>query len=285
MAANPAIFIASAVIGLGTALVTFVSNIDSSLPSVDDLTTAVSGLGTTIADAKTECDTSVTSVTGAADAARNYTDRLAELEAQGLKTEAAQTEYRMTVDALNAVMPELNVAIDEQTGLVKGGTNAIYEHIDALKEQAIAEAMYEQYKATIEAYADATAELYTNEAKRNMLQKDADDLEGRLSSNREKQTEIMEKMTDVTKDSNLSYKEASAIIAEYQAQLDLLVAEEWDLEQSLQSNQKEQDVYNDAIEESNEKLQKIMQPWTKRQQPMRITRSNWAPPATASRPK
>ena len=254
LAANPAIFIASAVIGLGTALVTFVSNIDSSLPSVDELTTAVSGLGTTIADAKTECDTSVTSVTGAADAARNYTDRLAELEAQGLKTEAAQTEYRMTVDALNAVMPELNVAIDEQTGLVKGGTNAIYEHIDALKEQAIAEAMYEQYKATIEAYADATAELYTNEAKRNMLQKDADDLEGRLSSNREKQTEIMEKMTDVTKDSNLSYKEASAIIAEYQAQLDLLVAEEWDLEQSLQSNQKEQDVYNDAIEESNEKI-------------------------------
>ena len=45
----------------------------------------------------------------------------------------------MTVDALNALMPELNLSIDEQTGLVQGGTDAIYDHIQALKDQAVAE--------------------------------------------------------------------------------------------------------------------------------------------------
>lgn len=254
MAANPALFIASAVAGLVVAIGTLCAQCDDTKISVDDLTTSSRALGETISAASAETDDTIASITGAADAARNYVDRLVELEVQGLETAAAQEEYRMTVDALNALMPELNLSIDEQTGLVEGGTDAIYDHIQALKDQAVAEAVQKQYKETVEAWAEAKAELYKNQAKLSMLEKDEIPLLDRLAANQKRQADISAKLNDVMNDSSLSYEEARAKMAEYQRQLDGLTAEEGELSQALRDNTDQQHAYGDAVAESKTAL-------------------------------
>lgn len=254
MAANPALFIASAVAGLVVAIGTLCAQCDDTKISVDDLTTSSRALGETISAASAETDDTIASITGAADAARNYVDRLVELEVQGLKTAVAQEEYRMTVDALNALMPELNLSIDEQTGLVEGGTDAIYDHIQALKDQAVAEAMQKQYKETVEAWAEAKVELYKNQAKLSMLEEDEIPLLDRLTANQKRQADISAKLNDVMNDSSLSYEEARAKMAEYQRQLDGLTAKEGELSQALRDNTDQQHVYGDAVAESKTAL-------------------------------
>lgn len=247
MAANPALFIASAVAGLVVTIGTLCAQCDDTKISVDELTTSAQALGETIGAASTEADDAIASIIGTADASKNYVDRLVELETQGLRTAEAQEEYRMTVDALNALMPELNLSIDEETGLVQGGTDAIYDHIQALKDQAVAEAMQKQYKETIEAWAEAKAELYKNQAKLSMLEKDEIPLLDRLTANQKRQADINIKLNDVMNDSNLSYEEARGKMAEYNQQLDKLTTEEGELSQALRDNTDQQHAYGDAI--------------------------------------
>lgn len=255
MAANPALFVASAVIGLATAIGMLVSQADDATPSVEELTEASSALGETMSAAKEDCEDSIASTTGAADAARRYVDRLAELEAQGLSTAEAQREYEMTVDALRSLVPELNLAIDEQTGLVVGGTEALYGQIDAWKELAVAEAMQKQYKETIEAWAAAEAEVATNRAKLSMTQQEAIPIENALSENQEKQLELKERIIAVQSDQNLTFEESRQLADQYSQQLTDLEFEAQNLKMQLEDNAEIQDTYNAAIADGEEKLE------------------------------
>lgn len=254
MNANPALLIASAVIGLVSAIATISAQANDARVSVDDLTTSAQALSETISTASAEADETIASVTGTADAAKNYVDRLAELETQGLQTAEAQEEYRMTVDALNALMPELNLSINEQTGLVEGGTDAIYDHIQALKDQAVAEAMQKQYKETVEAWAEAQAEAAKNQAKLNMAQEAAEPIAAALEENRKKQLEITEKLNAAYSDESLTVEELNEICESYQAQLAALENEESGLSITLEQNSAEQETLNEAIAKGKEEL-------------------------------
>ena len=254
MNANPAILITSVVIGLVGAIATISAQADDARVSVDDLTTSAKALCETVSTASAEADETIASATGAADAAKNYADRLADLEAQGLQTAAAQEEYRMTVDALNALMPELNLSIDEQTGLVEGGTDAIYDHIQALKDQAVAEAMQKQYKETVEAWAEAQAEAAKNQAKLNMAQEAAEPVAAALEENRKKQLEVTEKLNAAYSSEHLTVEELNEICESYQAQLVALENEDANLIITLGENSSEQETLNEAIAKGKEEL-------------------------------
>ena len=65
---------------------------------------------------------------------------------------AVMTEYRATVDALNEVIPGLNIQIDEQTGKIAGSTDAIRDQISAWQELAIAQAMQDKMSALMSEY-------------------------------------------------------------------------------------------------------------------------------------
>lgn len=254
LAANPFIMVASAVAGLAAAIGTLAAQADDAVPSVEELTEASSTLGDAITAAKENCDDSIASTTGAADAARRYVDRLAELEVQGLNTAEAQREYEMTVDALNALIPSLNLAIDEQTGLVVGGTEALYDQIDAWKELAVAEALQKQYKETVEAWAAAEAEVATNRAKVSMTEQEAIPIENALRENQEKQLKLKERILAVQSDENLTFEESSRLAGQYNQQLTDLGFEAQNLKMQLEDNAEIQDAYNTAIANGEEKL-------------------------------
>ncbi len=84
--------------------------------------------------------------------AERYVRELQELEEQGLKTAEAHDRYRTLVEQLNTIMPELNVTINEQTGLINQNTAALLGDVEAWKQAATTQAMYDKMKGQLEAY-------------------------------------------------------------------------------------------------------------------------------------
>lgn len=91
-----------------------------------------------------------------------YKDRLLELESAGLTTSESQIAYASIVEQLNALYPELNLKISEQTGLIDDNSRAALGNIEAMKQKYQAMAVEEQLTSTYQA--QATAQLAVNQA-------------------------------------------------------------------------------------------------------------------------
>lgn len=78
--------------------------------------------------------------------AETYIERLRALEDAGLKTARAQEEYATIVEALNDIYPELNLTIDENTGLINMSTEAVEEFSEVQKKAAQIAAKNELYQ-------------------------------------------------------------------------------------------------------------------------------------------
>ena len=87
--------------------------------------------------------------------AERYVERLKELRFEIRDNKEAQEEYAAIVRILNNLIPDLNLALDEQTGHIKGGTDALQDQIEAWKANAMAQAMEEQVAKATEAYTSA----------------------------------------------------------------------------------------------------------------------------------
>lgn len=137
--------------------------------SADSLTQSAQA----IEDVSQKYEKTTTDIQATAAVAEIYLDTLEKLETAGLNTAEAHKEYSDTVEKLNALMPDLNLKINEQTGLIEGGTTALKEHIAALKEEAMTQALRDKYIETVKAQADALTELATNQVKLKQAEADA----------------------------------------------------------------------------------------------------------------
>lgn len=97
-----------------------------------------------------------------------YKERLEELETAGLNSADAQTAYAAVVSQLNELFPELNLQINEQTGLLDENSRAQLANIDAMKQKYLLLAVEEQITEVLRAQGDAQAAvnkaLYDQEA-------------------------------------------------------------------------------------------------------------------------
>ncbi len=87
--------------------------------------------------------------------AEKYLNKLEELENQDALSEQAQSEYNKTVELLKTLLPDVNIRIDEQTGLLQGGTKALRGNISAWKDMAVAQAYQKKLQKSTEALVDA----------------------------------------------------------------------------------------------------------------------------------
>lgn len=120
------------------------------------------------ADAGARLDETGASIEGNAVLAERYVQKLEELEAAGLETAEAQSQYAGVVSILNDLIPELNLAIDEQTGLIDKSRGVILAEVDALKKRALYEAAMERYSSLLETQADAA--LAAEAAQRRLME-------------------------------------------------------------------------------------------------------------------
>lgn len=141
-----------------------------------DLTVAANKLADANKDAQTQIDKAkeslkdnLVTVEANAKMAQTYTTRLGELAAAETLSNAQRAESSYLVDQLNTLYPELNAKIDEQTGKLVGGTEAIYGQITAMRDRATAAAYEEQYTATIAAQADLLYAAAAAETEKSLI--------------------------------------------------------------------------------------------------------------------
>ena len=125
----------------------------------NNLNTAMSNLGNEMITIESTYQSSMANIESTSKLAEDYVTQLEALEAAGVKTTEQQKQYTAIVQKLKALIPSLNISIDEQTGLIVGGTKAIREQTSAWKEQAVLEIMMRKQKAQIEALTDAQIAL------------------------------------------------------------------------------------------------------------------------------
>ena len=109
----------------------------------------------TMEEAERTYDATMATTLATATVAERYILTLKDLEAQGLNTAEAHAQYESVVAQLNALMPDLNVTINEQTGLIEQNTGALLADVEAWKELAIQQAIHDKMKGQLEAYGKA----------------------------------------------------------------------------------------------------------------------------------
>lgn len=108
---------------------------------------------------------------------------------QGKLTDEQQTEYQTIIDKIRYLLPDINIELDKQTGLLVGGADALLSQADAWKKVALQQALATKYKDQMEAWGAAAAELSENQTKLNRAQAD-----GRALS--ERYAAVQKQMTD-----------------------------------------------------------------------------------------
>lgn len=247
LSASPLGLAAIAVGGLVTALTLFCDQAEESSERVNELTEAAQRLNESTTTGARDYADAVASAETAYVMCDGYISRLAELEAQGLKTDEQQKEYALLIDEIKTLIPELNVEIDAQTGLIKGGAAALREQTSAWKDAAIAEAAYARYKDDIAAMVDAEYELAKNKAKLKIVE---DTLTSATTRQEQILTQIARTQTEynqVCGDFNLTAEESARqsenLLGELQG-LQSELREVADIEKAAKS---EQDALNQAI--------------------------------------
>lgn len=252
LAANPVGLVAVGVAGLVAALATFVAQANAASAEVDSLTEASRSLSEATQQNNQNYEDSVAAAEGAQIAVKSYIDRLKELEEQGLATREQELEYSMILEKINALMPELNAELDEQTGLVRGGADALLEQAEAWAANAKQEALYTRYKNDVAAYADAEYELAVNRAKLNAVTKEAEIVESRMTDAQERAIELSKQQAALYDNASLSTEEFWRQHGELAQQIQAANDEYAELQMQLLATHDQQDILNEAIKVGEE---------------------------------
>ena len=140
MAANPYLAVAGALAALVAVIATCILSMDSMSNRTKEINENFNSIIDTANRTTDAYKNEVDVITATASVASDYIDILRSLDEQTELTKNEQTLYNQTVEKLQNLFPNLNIEIDETTGKLKGGTEALWEQIEAWEENAAAAA-------------------------------------------------------------------------------------------------------------------------------------------------
>lgn len=252
-ATNKVFMIATAIAATVTGIGVFVATLNNdAIPSVKELTSAAQELPEAFEQANATYEDSEISIIAATDAAKSYIDRLRELESQGKLTDEQQTEYQTIIDKIRYLLPEINIELDEQTGLLVGGADALLSQADAWKEVALQQALATKYKDQVAAWGDAYLEVSENQAKLNKAQADGRVLSERYAAVQKQMTDNYEEQQNVMNDTTLSAQDQTQRVMELEGSWNSLFDEMVTLQGQIKKNDEYQVTLNKAIQEGSE---------------------------------
>lgn len=256
ISSNGILLAISAVLSLAAGIYTLIAAADDGTDSLDEMTQASQQLESTVTETETAFRTTRDEIEGTAALAEQYIGYLKELEAQQSMTASETEEYQATVDKLRTVMPDLNAEIDEQTGLLKGGADALQSQIDNWYELAVAQAMQDKVKAQIEAQAAAEVELAENMAKRQRLEAEYNVLADKKNAAAAKWNQLNEESSRIrqeiaTAGADFDYDAANQRLVELRDQMDELYVDIADWRYAQGELEDQLDTTNEAIAENN----------------------------------
>ena len=101
-----------------------------------------------------------------------YIEVLEDLEKEYGAAAGQQLEYKAAVESIKALVPELNVELDAQTGLIVGGTQAIRDQITAWEDLAIQQATQQLLQDKMSTYVDLIAKATETTIERKRAEKE-----------------------------------------------------------------------------------------------------------------
>lgn len=207
----------------------------------DDLEASLETLNDTIAD--NEYNT---------DQVRVYIKELQRLEEAGLENASVNELYQETLDKIREIMPDLSVSIDETTGAVEGGTDALLAQAEAWENQENATDALRVLEDAKNAYETTKQAVDENREAMDALGEEYDTINEQLNGTNstveygsEKWWELYNRMNEI----------AGVAIPEYQAQ-DEALREELEMQQAaMDEAQASYDRYNQTVNDSNDVIQ------------------------------
>lgn len=234
--------LAATVIGGVVGIITSIATSASlAISAESELADATENFVNRIEEANENYASTKAEIEGAAYAAGIYVQRLQELEAAGLNTAVAHREYEMIVEQLNGLIPDLNLAINEQTGLINKNSDALIGDIEAWKENATAKALQEKYTDVLEEQGAAEAALIDAQAKRNRLTEESKILTAEKSRLESEQSRIAKQLDAVEQQINRTNAEG--------------VESTYELQKQKQELTKEYNLLGISLDENSEKIQ------------------------------
>lgn len=211
--------------------------------------------------ANAQFEAASTASEAAAREAKYYADRLDKLEKQGLDTADAQEEYAIIVDKLNDLVPDLNLEIDEHTGLVNRDKDAIYGQIEAMRQQAVMAALQDRLTEYIRAQLDADIALETAKGRLLELEQQETELSRQLAAAKAAEAEKTAEASDAANSAVVAFAALNGQITvaidpvyNYSGALNETGTEAGRLEAQLAANRIEQAKLNEEIGQGGEKV-------------------------------
>lgn len=243
-----------ALTAVGLGLGALVLSSEQAEDSFREMSEAIAAADRTTREANAAIEKTRKESTASAQAALAYVGILERLEEEGTATTTAQEQYAAILEEINGLIPGINAQINEQTGLVQGGTTALKEKAEAWKQEAVMQAIMEAETETMKAYGRIQAELIDSEIERYAIEEKGADILKDITAAESALEDDRKRLRDMTEDSFES-------VDDYYIQMDLLNGsirqqqEELDeLYQDQRRNQDELDAVNFAIEEGNAAL-------------------------------
>lgn len=150
MNANPAGILVTAIVGLTAAMAAYALMSDDASDAIEEttqktkkLTEDSKALNEQLANGTAERKSNREGMEAQAEICKKLAGELKDLQSKTSLTASEQARQNMIVEQLNQAMPELNLAIDEQTGLINMSTKALEDNIDSMMSLAKAEAARE----------------------------------------------------------------------------------------------------------------------------------------------
>lgn len=173
MEANPAGILITAIVGLTAAVATYAiasrneaEILDETTQKTKELVQASQELNDSYNQTATERNASRESMEVEATTCGNLVQELTELQKKTTLTAEEEARQKAIIDQLNQALPELNLAIDEQTGLLNMSTRELKNNVDAMMAQAKVEAAREDLTKIEEEQYEAEKQLAELEEQR-----------------------------------------------------------------------------------------------------------------------
>lgn len=170
LSSNPVLGIATAASAAITLLLALGSEAGETAEQVAELTVATKEAADALPEINRAAEDTVAETNAALDAAEKYVRRLEELEGQSHMTAAEQEEYAALVERVRSLLPDVNLSLDEQTGLIEGGTRALRENAAAWKANAVEQALSTKRADLYAKQADVMIEKQKNQNELKMAQ-------------------------------------------------------------------------------------------------------------------
>lgn len=164
-ATGGATLIITAIVAAVAALTTLALSFDDGAESAHELTEASRESVKELENIKKAHEESKTSIDASAVAAKRYVEMLEELEPELATSTEAQKKYKLIVDQLSELYPELNLQINENTHALEGGTAALKANMDQAIAHAKQAAAMKTFNEVIQKQADIENEITENQVK------------------------------------------------------------------------------------------------------------------------